>query len=106
MRVPSAGRRRLSTAIAVASLCAVSSLLVHERDATSFPVGRPAVAPLDDAGYVAVASHLQERIETLWSPRLGRYASGPGASTSIVNADLLLVHAVAAQRGLDGPLRA
>jgi hypothetical protein len=105
MRVSSAGRRRLSAAIAVASLCAVSSLVVHERSPAS-GAQRPLVAPLDDEGYIAVASRLQGRIDALWSDDLGRYEPGPGAATAMVNADLLLVHAVAAQRRLDGPLRA
>ena len=64
------------------------------------------VAPLDDDGYVAVATQLQRRLDARWNARLHRYDPGPGASTSMVNGDLLLVHAVAAQRGLRGPLRA
>src|SRR5262245_42059279 len=103
MRVPSTGRRRLSTAIAVASACAVTALLVHTGQAE--PVPTWLAAPLDDQGYVAVATHLQQRVGARWNPRLRRYDPGPGASTSMVNGDLLLVHAVAAQRGLAGAVR-
>jgi hypothetical protein len=100
------GRRRLPTAIAVATLCAAGSLLVHQCAAESSPPSQAATAPLDDGGYIAVAERMQERIDPLWNGRLGRYEPGPGSSTSRVNADLLLVHAVAAQRGLEAPLRA
>ena len=111
MRVPSAGRRRLSAAIAVASACAVSALLVHTRDGAPLPAQAAAsvrpVAPLDDEGYLAIASHLQQRLlGARWNAGLRRYDPGAGASTSMVNGDLLLVHAVAAQRGLRGVLRA
>ena len=112
MLVPSAGRRRLPAAIAAASVCAVT-LLVHVRDvAQPAPAVRAAVAPrsgaaLDDAGYVAVAAHLQSRLDRRWNSRLERYDPGPGATTSMVNGDLLLVHAVAAAtRPSAAPLRA
>jgi hypothetical protein len=96
----STGRRALTAAAAVASACAVA--LVQPARAAS-PAA--ASAPLDDAGYVAVASNLQARLDALWDERAALYNPGPGSATSMVNADLLLVHAVAAQRRLDPPLR-
>ncbi|WP_270043521.1 hypothetical protein [Solirubrobacter ginsenosidimutans] len=61
---------------------------------------------MDAAGYLAVADRLQRRLEPLWDARLGRYEPGPGATDTEVNADLLLVHSVAALQGHDGPTRA
>ena len=55
--------------------------------------------------YVAVADRLALSLDGLWNEREQRYDPGNGA-VSEVNADLLLVHSVAALRGLDGPSRA
>src|SRR4051812_50077086 len=92
------GRRRRSAAVAAAAVCAF------------LPPAGPAVAdvptPLDDAGYVAVATDLQHWLDERWDPRLERYDVGPGEPTTTeINADLLAVHAVAAERGLGGPPR-
>ena len=62
-------------------------------------------AALDDAGYLALADRLSARLAALWNPRLQHYDPGPGATTSQINADLLLVHAAAARRGHRGPAR-
>ena len=62
-------------------------------------------AALDDAGYLALADRLTKRLGALWNPRRGRYDPGPGATTSQINADLLLVHATAARIGHRGPAR-
>ncbi len=62
-------------------------------------------AALDDAGYLVLADRLSARLAALWNPRLQRYDPGPGATTSQINADLLLVHATAARRGHRGPAR-
>ena len=106
MRVPSSGRRRRVAAFAATVACAVA-LLAHvyspvaaDRPASAAPAG------LDDAGYFAVADGLQRRLDPLWDPALGRYEPGPGATTTQVNADLLLVHSLAALRGHRGPTRA
>ena len=110
MRVPSTGRRRLSAAIAVASACAVSALLVHTRDGAPLPAQAAVVRRPSRRSTTTATSpsptHLQQRLGARWNARLRRYDPGPGASTSMVNGDLLLVHAVAAQRGLGGVLRA
>ena len=58
---------------------------------------------LDDAGYLALADRLTKRLGALWNPRRRRYDPGPGATTSQINADLLLVHATAARIGHRGP---
>src|SRR4051812_32432778 len=101
MRVPSPGRRRPLAALAAAVVCAVSPFAHTGRPAA--PVARAALvlppAGLDEAGYLAAAAQLQERLDQRWDARLQRYDPGPGASTTEVNADLLIVHAVAAQRG-------
>jgi hypothetical protein len=85
-------RRLVAAACAVAS-CAV---LVHDCRATEEPA--PATT-----GYAAIANRLQAHLGALWNEREQRYDSGPGAAVAEVNADLLLVHAIAAQRGLAGP---
>jgi hypothetical protein len=60
---------------------------------------------LEGEGYVAIANRLHAHLDALWNERLQRYDPGPGATVTEINADLLLVHAVAAQRGLSGPVR-
>ncbi|HEY6887387.1 MAG TPA: hypothetical protein VI300_06390 [Solirubrobacter sp.] len=108
MRVPSAGRRlaAASALLACAVVVAVGTLSPSpvQRVSQRAPV-RPA-AGLDAAGYLAVADRLQRRLDPLWDARLGRYEPGPGATDTEVNADLLLVHSVAALQGHDGPSRA
>ena len=57
----------------------------------------------DDAGYLAYADRMQERLDGLWNEQRGIYAPGPGGVDALVNAGLLLTHSVAAQQGHDGP---
>ena len=76
--------------------------------ATRAPSGaaiRGAGVALDDAGYLALADRLSARLGALWNPRRERYDPGPGATTSQLNADLLLVHATAARLGHRGAAR-
>ena len=69
-------------------------------------VRRSAVAaPFDDAGYLHVADRIQRLLDVRWSERDGRYRPGADLTETMVNANLLLVHAVAAQRGHTGPAR-
>ena len=84
-------RRRATLAVLVA--CAVCVL-----------VPGPAIA-LDRAGYLAIADRLQVRLGTYFDEALARYDPGPGGTTTQVNADLLLVHAVAALEGHEGAAR-
>ena len=70
------------------------------------PRSEPRPGPaLDDAGYRSIADRLVLRLTPLWDERLERYEPGPGATTSQINADLLLVHASAARAGHTGPSR-
>ena len=62
-------------------------------------------APFDDAGYLHVADRIQRLLDVRWSERDGRYRPGADLTETMVNANLLLVHAVAAQRGHTGPAR-
>ena len=60
---------------------------------------------LDRAGYFTVVDRLQRHLEPYWDDARGRYDPGPGMTVTQVNADLLLVHAVAARHGHDGAAR-
>src|SRR6476469_8974263 len=55
--------------------------------------------------YAPIADQLVEAVEPTWDQRAGRYAPGGGGATTIVNANLLVVYSVAAQRGLSGRSR-
>ena len=78
-----------------ALLCALP-LLAY---AASSPT--PAFA-YDDAGYLAYADRMQERLDGLWNEERGIYEPGPGGVDALVNAGLLLTHSVAAQAGPRG----
>ena len=62
----------------------------------------PSQPPFDDAGYLHVADRIQRLLDVRWSERDGRYRPGADLTETMVNANLLLVHAVAAQRGHTG----
>ena len=62
-------------------------------------------APADEARYWAVADRLQQRLEATWQPVDGRYHLGSGGIETAGNANMLLVHAVAALTGHTGPAR-
>ena len=59
----------------------------------------------DDAGYLAYADRMQERLDRLWDERRGLYRPGEGGADSLINASLLLTHSVAAHAGHHGPAR-
>ena len=59
----------------------------------------------DDAGYLAYADRMQERLDPTWDEGAGQYRPGPGGVDALVNALMLLTHSVAAQRGHTGPSR-
>ena len=59
----------------------------------------------DDAGYLAYADRMQERLDRLWDERRGVYRAGEGGADSLINANLLLTHSVAARAGHSGPAR-
>ena len=78
-----------------ALLCALP-LLAY---AASSPT--PALA-YDDAGYLAYADRMQERLDGLWNEQRGIYEPGPGGVDALVNASILLTYSVAAKRGHEG----
>jgi hypothetical protein len=106
--------RRMALAIAVCcTTLALAAAALHSSSVptpTAQPRGveahRTAVtAPLDDAGYLRFADHVERLLDGRWSERHGRYRPGRDLTETMVNGNLLLVHAVAAQRGHTGPAR-
>ena len=65
-------------------------------------VGRP---PLTDAQYLALADRIMRRLSHTWVRHRGAYSAGGLRVGVIYNAELLLVHAVAAQAGHSGRAR-
>jgi hypothetical protein len=59
----------------------------------------------DDAGYLAYADRMQERLDRLWDERRGLYRPGEGGADALINASMLLTHSVAARAGHGGPTR-
>ncbi|WP_028063014.1 hypothetical protein [Solirubrobacter soli] len=103
MRVPTVGRRRLAATAATLACAVVVSTQLRD-PAASQPIPRHA-AGLDDAGYLAVADELQRHLDPLWNAQEARYEPGPGSTDTEVNADLLVVHSLAALSGHRGPAR-
>ena len=62
-------------------------------------------AGLDEAGYWQLADATQQRLDPTWDERAEMYRPGGSGTDPAVNASLLLTHAVAAQRGHEGPAR-
>jgi len=60
-------------------------------------------AGLDEAGYWKLADATQQRLDPTWVEGAGMYRPGGSGTDPAVNASLLLTHAVAAQRGHEGP---
>ncbi|MGH2945861.1 MAG: hypothetical protein ACRDPC_06290 [Solirubrobacteraceae bacterium] len=58
-----------------------------------------------EADYWRFADRMQERLNDYWRGRRGLYRPGDMASDTMVNANALLVHGVAALRGHQGPAR-
>jgi hypothetical protein len=67
--------------------------------------GAARAAGWTDADYWRVADRLQQRLEPYWNNRLGRYKPGDLSADTMVNANLLLVHSIAALHGHHGPAR-
>ena len=59
----------------------------------------------DDDGYLAYADRMQQRLDRLWDQQRGLYKPGEGGSDTLINANLLLTHSVAAHAGHNGPTR-
>ena len=99
---PHTGRRRWPTlSLTVAGVFACAAAACGPAPAnTSLPT-----AGLDDAGYFAVADHLQLKLERFWDEHQGRYVPRPTGVQTEVNGDLLIAHSVAALRGHRGASR-
>ena len=94
-RARSKRRRRLRCSGILLALCAA---------AASSPATAGALQ-LDDAGYWSVADRLQAQFDPTWKQDLGMYRIGPGGTETVGNANLLLLHSVAALEGHVGPAR-
>ena len=81
-----------------ALLCALP-LLAYAASSTT-----PAYA-YDDAGYLAYADRMQERLDALWDDDRGIYRPPDGGVDVLINANLLLTHSVAARWQHRGPSR-
>ena len=105
------GPRRIAVATAALGATLALAAAVWHSAMPAVPVRgveahRSAVTPpFDDDGYLRVADHVQRLIDDRWSERHGRYRPGRDLTETMANANLLLVHAVAAQRGYTGPSR-
>ena len=82
--------------IAVLALTATTSIACGEVSSAQ---------PQDGAGYLGVADRLQRFFDPLWDESAGHYQLGGGGVATTTNANLLLVHSVAALRGHRGPAR-
>src|SRR5215213_9795851 len=61
--------------------------------------------PLREADYLALADEVVRRLERTWIEEERTYSSGGRVTDVIYNAALLTIHAIAAERGHDGPSR-
>ena len=69
------------------------------------PAAHAATEPMRDADYLAFADRVVLGMPAAWDPALGVYVSRHKGAAARTNANLLLVHAVAAGAGHDGPAR-
>jgi hypothetical protein len=69
-----------------------------------FAVPAPALA-WDEAGYWDFADKISRRLDESWNERLARYRPGSPSVDTMINANMLLVHAAAAARGHEGAAR-
>ena len=91
---------KTSTARRLATVALASALIGPAASA-----GAQAPAPYDDAGYWRFTDQMQQRLESTWNPHADIYASGGGGTATMVNASMLLTHAVAALHDHQGPSR-
>jgi hypothetical protein len=69
-----------------------------------FALPAPALA-WDEAGYWDFADKLSRRLDDSWNEGLGRYRPASPSVDTMMNANMLLVHAAAAARGHEGAAR-
>ena len=86
--------------LAAATLVAAAPASAHDSETANLPR-----APLTEAGYWTLADAMQRRLDPLWSERSDAYRVEGGGADTMVNGQMLLTHAVAAQRGHTGPSR-
>ena len=86
-----------------AAACALPALALALA-ALALPASASA-SGLDEAGYWQLADATQQRLDPIWDEHAGMYRPGGSGTDPAVNAGLLLTHAVAAQRGHEGPAR-
>src|SRR5688572_1073226 len=109
-------RRRLLARAARVSGAAVAASALPPAAAFARPLGptievAPWAAlelpdpPLREADYLAVADEVVRRLDRTWVEEERAYSAGGRVIDVIYNAALLLIHAVAAERGYDGPSR-
>ncbi|HEX2104666.1 MAG TPA: hypothetical protein VHF51_13505, partial [Solirubrobacteraceae bacterium] len=95
-------------AAALAALALARGDMAPVVPTSASPAVRPAAVAsgFDEAGYLAVSDRLARRLHSRWDARSRRYRPGADLTETMTNANLLLVHAVAARRGHTGPARA
>jgi hypothetical protein len=69
-----------------------------------FALPAPALA-WDEAGYWDFADKLSRRLDDTWNARLDQYRPGSPSVDTMMNANMLLLHAAAAARGHEGAAR-
>jgi hypothetical protein len=94
--------------VAIAAVLATAALLGNGQPAPHAAGKAPAARSADGYGdreYWRFADRIVDRLDALWDARAGRYDAGSGGVDTMLNADLLLVHAAAALARHEGPAR-
>ena len=96
---------RASGAFAAASALPRTPALARTIEVAPWPPLRLPAPPLRDADYLALADEVVRRLDRTWVQEERTYSAGGRVIDVIYNAALLVVHAVAAERGHQGPAR-
>jgi hypothetical protein len=105
MRLSSSPRRFAQTAGTGVCVCASALAAALPAPAAGDAAPLPASPPFTDADYWAFADGIMPALEPLWSRRRGAYVSSWQGASGRTNANLLILHAMAALQGHDGPTR-
>jgi hypothetical protein len=92
-------------AMAASALPAVPALGQRTIEVAPWPPLRLPDPPLRDADYLALADEVVRRLDRTWRAEERAYSAGGHGLGAVYNATLLTIHAVAAERGHDGPAR-